>query len=152
MTDSFRERVRGEMVHAMKASDRVRAAALRLILDALQQEELSLKKTSLTDEEALRVLEREAKRRREAAEAFEKGGRSELAENERAELAIISTYLPEQMSDTELEKIVRDAVAAEGAGASATGAVMKAVMAQVRGKADGTRVKAVVSRILSVPS
>lgn len=148
MADSLRERVRGDMVHAMKASDRVRGATLRLVLDALQQEELSLKKTSLTDEEALRVLEREAKRRHEAAEAFEKGGRPERAENERAELAIISTYLPEQIGDTELEKIVRDVVAAEGTGASATGAVMKAVMAQVRGKAGGARVKAVVSRIL----
>ncbi len=134
-------------MHALKAGDRARGAALRLVLDALQQEELALKKISLTEEEAFRVLEREAKRRREAADAFESGGRAERAANERAELTVISSYLPEQVSDAELEKIVQAVVATEGS-AAAVGTIMKVVMAQVRGKADGTRVKAVVARLL----
>ncbi|TSC71836.1 MAG: hypothetical protein G01um101438_903 [Parcubacteria group bacterium Gr01-1014_38] len=153
MADSLRARLRADLLTALKARDQVRSSTLRLAADALQNEEIALKKISLTDEEVLRVLEREAKRRREAADAYERGGRPELAEAERRELAVITVYLPTPLTDMELEQVVREVVTALGASApTAVGAVMKEVMTKVRGRVDGARVKALVSRILSISS
>lgn len=99
MADGLRERLRADLLTALKAKDRVRSSTLRLVVSALQNEEISLKKTSLAEEEVLRVVKQEAKRRRQAAEAYEKGGRPERAEAERAELEILSAYLPEAPVD-----------------------------------------------------
>lgn len=149
----LRERLRTDLVAALKAKDHIRVSTLRLVTDALQNEEIAQKKTSLTDEEVLRVLEREAKRRREAAEAYERGARPERAKAELGELQVIAAYLPEALTEAELEQVVREVIASQGGeGSAAVGAIMKDVMAKVRGRADGARVKAVVSRILTTPS
>lgn len=96
---SLRARLRADLVQALKAKDRVRSSTLRLVASALQNEEIALKKTSLTEEEVLRIVKQEAKRRRQAAEAYEGGGRPERAEAERTELDILSGYLPEPLVD-----------------------------------------------------
>jgi uncharacterized protein YqeY len=104
----------------------------------------------LTDDDVLKVLAKEAKKRREAAEAYESAGRAELAEVEQAELAVLETYLPKQLDDAELERIVREAVAASGAtGMQQMGVAMKAANAAVAGRAEGGRVAAVVRTVLA---
>jgi uncharacterized protein YqeY len=129
----------------MKAGDRERVQALRLITNELQK---AAKESSDGDETA--VLQRERKRRLEAAEAYAEAGRDDLAEGERREAEIIETYMPEQLSDEELEAIVGDAVAESGAASPKDmGKVMSLVMPKVQGRADGKRVSAVVREKLA---
>ena len=138
------EDVRSDITAAMKAGDRTRAGALRMILSELQKDE----KAGGTDEVA--VLRRERKRRVESAQAYRDGGRPELAEQEDAEAQLISDYLPAELSDDELDSIVAEAIADTGAvEAKDMGAVMKAAMAVVAGRADGKRVSAKVKEALS---
>lgn len=147
MTAPLRAWLREDVRRALKARDRETVSVLRLLEDALLNEELS-QSHPLDDTAAVRVLEREMKRRREAAEAFARGGRTESAERERWEAQVIAAYLPEQMSDAELEQIVRRVIdGTERQGAE--GRIMGKVMAEVRGRADGTRVRDLVSCILS---
>ena len=128
----------------MRAGDRDRVGRLRLLLSELQKAE----KEGSSDEIA--VLRRERKRRLDAAEQFRDAGRSELAENEEAEASLIAAYLPAELSDEELRRLVEDAVASSGASsAKDMGAVMKAVMPAVDGRADGKRVSAQVREVLS---
>lgn len=137
------ETVKGDLTTAMKAGDRDRVGALRLVLSELQKAE----KDGGSDEQA--VLRRERKRRLEAARAFREGGRAELAEQEESEARIIDAYLPAQLGEDELEAIVRRAVAATGASSPKDmGGVMKAAMGEVAGRADGKRVSAKVNAIL----
>lgn len=141
---SITEQVRTEMLQAMKAGDKQRAAALRMVLSELQK----AAKEDGADE--LAVLRRERKRRLEAAEQFRDGGRPELAEQEASEAELIEAYLPAELDEAELEAIVSKAIAETGAsGPSDMGQVMKAVMAQVAGRADGRRVSARVREALS---
>ncbi len=128
---------------ALKAGDRERAGALRLIVSELQKAE----KEGAADEVA--VLQRERKRRVEAAEAYEKAGRDDLAQGERREVELIDPYLPAQLGDDELATLVDEAVAQTGAASPADmGQVMGAVMPKVAGRADGKRVSAVVKERL----
>ena len=128
----------------MRAGDRDRVGRLRLLLSELQKAE----KDGTSDEVA--VLRRERKRRLDAAEQFRDAGRSELAENEEAEAQLIEGYLPAELSDDELRKLVEDAVASSGASSPKDmGAVMKAVMPAVDGRADGKRVSAHVREVLT---
>jgi len=132
------------MTSAMKAGDRERVGALRLVLSELQKDA----KDGGTDE--LAVLRRERKRRLEAAEQFRDAGRTELAEGEEAEARIIEGYLPTELDDAELEAIVRSAIAETGAkDPKDMGQVMKAVMAKAGGRADGKRASARVREVLS---
>ena len=138
------DRLQEDVRAAMKAGERDRVHALRLIVSELQK----AAKDSSADE--LEVLQRERKRRLEAAEAYREGGREELAAAEEREAEIISAYMPAQLSDEELAAIVGDAVAESGASSpKEMGKVMSLVMPKVTGRADGKRVSAVVREKLS---
>jgi uncharacterized protein len=140
---SITEQVKQDVASAMKARERERVAALRLILAELQKDA----KEGAGDEVA--VLRRERKRRFDAAAAFREGGRPELAEGEESEARVIEAYLPAELSDEELRAIVAAAVAESGAtSARDMGAVMKLAMAQVAGRADGKRVSGQVREAL----
>jgi len=139
----------------MKARDEVRSGTIRMVLSAITTEEVSGKEArELTDDDVITVLGREAKKRREAADAYDDAGRVDLADKERAELTVIEGYLPEQMSDDDLAAIIEAAVAevaASGAeGGKAMGAVMKIVQPQVKGRADGGVVAAKVKSALGM--
>jgi uncharacterized protein len=138
------EQVRADMTSAMKAGEKERVGALRLVLSELQKEF----KEGSGDE--LAVLRRERKRRFEAATQFREAGRPELADSEEAEAEIISGYLPPELDEAELERIVAEAVAESGAsGPRDLGAVMKIVMLKTGGRADGKRASAAVRAALS---
>ena len=140
---SITEQVRGDMTAAMKAREKDRVGALRLVLSELQKAQ----KDGSDDE--LAVLRRERKRRLEAAEQFRDGGRPELADQEEAEARIIESYLPAELDDAELDAIVQAAIAETGArDPKDMGQVMKAVMAKTGGRADGKRASARVREAL----
>jgi uncharacterized protein len=140
---SITEQVRGDMTTAMKAREKDRVGALRLVLSELQ------KAHKEGDANELAVLRRERKRRLEAAEQFRGGGRPELAEQEEAEARIIESYLPTELDDAELDAIVQAAIAETGArDPKDMGQVMKAVMARAGGRADGKRASARVREAL----
>lgn len=126
-------------------------ATIRMMLSAITNEEVSGKSARvLTDAEVITVLTREAKKRKEAAEAFALGGRTDRAAREKAEGAIIAEYLPEQMSAEELAKLVQDAIAESGAsGPAAMGAIMKILTPKVAGRAPGGEVAAAVKAALA---
>jgi uncharacterized protein YqeY len=141
---SVLEQVQHDVKDAMKAREKERVHALRLIASELQKAE----KDQSGDE--VQVLQRERKRRLEAAEAYRDGGRDEQAESEEREAEIIASYMPEQLSDEQLEAIVGDAVAESGASSpQEMGRVMALVMPKVKGQADGKRVSAAVKGKLS---
>jgi uncharacterized protein YqeY len=141
---SFIDQVRSDMTSAMKAGDKERVGALRLVLSELQK----AAKDGGTDE--LAVLRRERKRRLEAAEQFRDAGRPELADGEEAEARIIEGYMPAELDDAELDAIVKAAIAETGAkDPKDMGQVMKAVMAKAEGRADGKRASARVREVLS---
>jgi uncharacterized protein YqeY len=138
------DRVKDDLTAAMKAGERDRVGALRLVLSELQ------KAAKEGGDDELAVLRRERKRRREAADAFREGGRAELAEQEEAEAAIIEAYLPAELSEDELRAIVEHAVRESGAESPRDmGKVMPVAMAAVGGRADGKRVSQLVKDALS---
>jgi uncharacterized protein len=138
------EQIQGDVKDAMKAGEKDRVHALRLVVNELQ------KAVKENGAEELEVLQRERKRRLEAAEAYREGGAADRAEAEEREAEIISAYMPEQISDEELNAIVGDAVAESGATSpKEMGQVMALVMPQVKGRADGKRVSAVVKEKLT---
>lgn len=140
------EQVQDDAKTALKAGDRQRAGALRLIASELQR----AAKDSGGDSDEVAVLQRERKRRLESAVAYRDGGREDLAVTEEAEAELIGAYLPAQMDDEELGRIVETAIAESGATSPRDmGAVMKLVMAQVQGRADGKRVSAAVKEKLT---
>jgi uncharacterized protein len=142
---SLLEQMQTDVTTALKAGDRERAGALRLIVSELQKAE---KEGADGDEVA--VLQRERKRRLESAEAYDDGGRDDLAQAERSEADLIEGYLPEQVSDEELEEIVSAAVGeADASSAADMGRVMGLVMPKVKGRADGKRVSAAVKERLA---
>jgi len=147
----LKERLRADLNAAMRARDQVRMRTLRMALTSITNEEVAgTSARDLTDDEVVRVLTREARKRREAAEAFSAAGRSEQAAAERAEGDVLAGYLPAQLSDDELAALVDAAIAETGAsGPSGLGQVMKAVTPRVAGRADGARVAAEVRRRLS---
>ena len=143
--------VQRDLTSAMRERDQVRAGTLRMALTAISTEEVSGKEArELTDDDVLKVLAKEAKKRKEAATAFADAGRPELADKEQAELAVLEAYLPAQLSDAELEAIVTRAVEDTGAtGMQQMGQVMKAAQGLVAGRAEGGRVAAAVKAALS---
>ncbi|MGW2207235.1 GatB/YqeY domain-containing protein [Streptomyces sp. NPDC001774] len=151
---TLKAKLQDDLNAAIKERDELRSSTLRLTLTAITKEEVSgTTKRELSDDEVQKVIAKEAKKRREAAEAFAQGGRAESAEREKAEGVILDAYLPKQLGDDELEEIVAAAVAeAAGAGAEgprAMGAVMKIVNPKVAGRAEGGRVAAVVKKLLA---
>ena len=147
----LKERLRADLNAAMRARDQVRMRTLRMALTAITNEEVAgASARVLTDDEIVRVLTREARKRKEAAEAFSAAGRSEQAAAERAEGDVLADYLPTQLSDTELAALVAAAIAETGAtGMPGMGQVMKTVTPRVAGRADGARVAGEVRRQLS---
>jgi uncharacterized protein len=143
------ERIQSQLATAAKAQDRQRLGALRLVLDSLKKESKEAR-GELDEQAEIAVLKRERKRRIEAAEAYRKGGRADLAEAEEAEAAVIDEYLPEQMSEDELEALVAETVASTGAGSPREmGRVMAELMPRIGGRADGKRVSELVREKLS---
>lgn len=145
---SLQQQISDDLRAAMKARDRERTAALRMLLASVKNAAVAEGRGpqgELDDEAIVRLVQSETKRRREAAEAFREGGREESAASEEAEAAVYEAYLPAQLSDDELAGIVDQVIADEQAsGMSDMGRVMKAVMPQVAGRADGSRVSAMV--------
>ena len=143
------ETIDQEVKEAMKARDAERRDALRLILNALKNSEKELQRP-LSDDEELQVLQRERKKRVEAAEAFRNGGREEQAQAEERELSILEEFMPEPLSEDEIEEIVDDAIAEVGATSMADlGRVMADVMPQIAGRADGSVVSQIVREKLA---
>lgn len=146
----LKDRLQADLTSAMKSRDELRAATLRMALTAVRMEEVSGKQArQLSDDEVVTVLGRETKKRREAAEAFESGGRPDRAERERAESGVLADYLPAQLADDELVALVAAAISETGAeGPRGIGAVMKVVSPRTAGRAEGGRVAAEVRRQL----
>jgi uncharacterized protein len=143
------EEIEGDIKEAMRARDNVRRDALRLIVNALKNSEKELMRP-LSEEEELKVLQRERKRRVEAAEAFRSGGREEQAEAEERELAILEEFMPEPLSEDEIEEIVDNVIAEVGATSMRElGRVMADVMPQIAGRADGSTVSQLVREKLA---
>jgi len=147
----LKQRLRADLNDAMRARDQVRLRTLRMALTSITNEEVAgTSARDLTDDEVIKVLTREARKRREAAEAFSAAGRSDQAAAERAEGEVLAGYLPAQLSDDELTALVEGAITETGASSMAgMGPVMKLVTPRVAGRADGGRVAAEVRRRLS---
>jgi uncharacterized protein YqeY len=147
----LKERLRADLTVAMKARDKLTTATIRMLLAAIQAEEVSGKQVrELSDDEVLKVLARESRKRGEAAEIYVENGRGELAANERAEAQVIDDYLPRQLNEDELANVVDTALAqvaeeiGQRPGTKQMGQVMKAAMAIAEGKADSSRLSAAV--------
>lgn len=147
----LKERLRQDLTEAIRSRDEITSGTIRMVLTAITNEEVSGKSArELSDAEVITVLSREAKKRREAAEAFDAGARPEKATLERAEGDVIAKYLPDQLSEEELAKMIVDAIAETGAsGPAGMGLVMKALSPKIAGRADGATVSAVVKAALA---
>jgi uncharacterized protein YqeY len=147
----LKQQLHADLTTSMKARDELTTATLRMLLTAVTNEEVSgATARELTDDEVLRVVNREAKKRREAAEAFGDAGRTEQAQRERDEEKVLTRYLPTQLDDAERTALVADAIAEAGATEPRQlGLVMKAVQPKVAGRADGKRVSEEVKRQLA---
>lgn len=152
MTDTtLKGTLRSDLHDAMRAKDKVRAGTLRMTLTAITNAEVAgVEAKELSDDEVLNVIAKEAKKRKESSTAYVDAGRTELAAIEDAELEILEAYLPKQLDDAELERIVRAAVESSGAtGMAQMGLVMKAAQSEIAGRADGGRVAAIVKQVLA---
>jgi uncharacterized protein YqeY len=147
----LKERLRTDLTAAMRARDRVRMRTLRMALSSISNEEVAgASARDLSDDEVMKVLTREARKRREAAEAFGAAGRDDQAAAERAEGEVLAGYLPAQLDDDELSALVAAAIAETGAsGMQGMGQVMKVLTPRIAGRADGARVAAEVRRRLT---
>ncbi|HYP45802.1 MAG TPA: GatB/YqeY domain-containing protein [Propionibacteriaceae bacterium] len=150
---SLKDRLRSDLTTAIKERDKVRSGTIRMVLSAISEAEVAGKSAvELTDAQVLDVVIREAKKRREAEEAFAAAGRPELAERERSEATVLADYLPSQLSADEVAGIVAEAIVSTGAGElglRGIGKVMGAVTPRTKGRADGGAVAAEVRRQLS---
>ena len=143
---SLKEKLQNDLTDAMRARDEVRSSTIRMVLTAIKNEEVAGKEArDLSDAEVITVLSREAKKRREAAEAFDQAGAKDRAEAERAEGVVIADYLPKQLSEAEIKELIAGAIAETGASSPAQmGLVMKSLQPKIAGKADGGTVSALV--------
>jgi uncharacterized protein len=148
----LKDRLRADLTAAIKSRDDVRSSTLRMVLTAVTNAEVAGKESrELTDEDVVAVLSTEAKKRREAAEAFEEAGRTEMAAKERAEAEVLADYLPTPLTQDEIADLVTSAIAQTGAreeGMRAMGKVMGTISSQIKGRADGAAVAAEVRRQL----
>jgi uncharacterized protein len=149
---TLQQRVDSDLKEAMRAKDATKLGVLRMLKSALKYTAIAKSGTGaeLSDAEAVQVIRKQTKQRQDSIESFEKGGRAELADKEKEELAILNTYLPQGMSPDELAKVVRETIAELGATSkSQMGAVMKALRAKVGDRADGKTLSAEVQKQLS---
>ncbi len=145
------DQINSDLKQAMRDKDSKKLGVLRMFLSALQYEALNNneKKNEATDETVIKVLQREIKKRKESIKLYEQGGRPELADAEQYEIDILKNYLPEQLSEEELKKIVQEAINTTGAQSiKDMGNVMKEVMGKVQGKTDGQTVSKIVKELL----
>ncbi|MCZ9294867.1 GatB/YqeY domain-containing protein [Corynebacterium meitnerae] len=141
----LKSKISADLKEAMKAKDKTRLGAIRMLLAAIQTEETEGTKHELTDDEVLKVIAREIKKRRESAEIYTQNGREDLAETELAEVAALEVYQPEQLSDEEVAKLIDEAVAETGATSmKEMGQVMKLATEKAAGRADGKRLSTAV--------
>ena len=149
---TLQQRVDSDLKEAMRAKDGTKLGVLRMLKSALKYAAIAKSgaESELSDAEAVQVIRKQAKQRQDSIESFEKGGRTELADKEKEELALLNTYLPQGMSAEELEKVVRETIAELGATSKAQmGAVMRALQAKAGGRVDGKTLSAEVARQLS---
>src|SRR5215203_657064 len=150
---TLKERLRSDLTTAIRDRDKIRSGTIRMVLTAITEAEVAgTEAKELSDQQVLDVVIREAKKRREAEEAYAAAGRAELAEREQAESAVLADYLPKPLSADEIAAIVADAIAQTGAaelGPKGIGRVMSVITPQTKGKADGAAVAAEVRRQLS---
>ena len=147
----LKERLKSDLTEAIRARDEVRAGTIRMALTSITNEEVAGKEARiLTDAEIITVLSREAKKRREAAEAYDSAGSKERGDRERAEGLVIAEYLPSQLSESELQEMIKAAIVETGvSGPSGMGQVMKILSPKIAGRADGSKVSAAVKAALS---
>ena len=148
---ALKEKLQSDLTQSMRDRNELRSGTIRMVLTAIKNEEVSGKEArELSDAEVITVLSREAKKRREAAEAFEQAGAKERADIEKAEGEIIATYLPAQLSESEIKDLITAAIAETGAsGPQQMGIVMKSIHSKIVGKADGEKVASTIRSILS---
>lgn len=147
----LKEKLQADLTDAIRARDEVKSGTVRMLLTAITNEEVAGKTAKvLTDAEIITVLSRESKKRREAVDAYAEAKREDLANKEKAEGVIIAQYLPEQLSETEIKKMIADAIAETNAsGPAGMGLVMKVLQPKIAGKADGGLVSALVKASLA---
>ena len=147
----LKERLQGDLTEAIRSRDELRSGTIRMVLTAITNEEVSGKSARvLADAEIITVLSREAKKRREAADAFKDAGHADRSQRETDEGKVITEYLPEQLSEDEVKKIIADAISETGSsGPACMGVVMKAIQPKVAGKADGGTVSGLVKAALT---
>lgn len=148
---SLKEKLQSDLTDSMRNRDEIRSSTLRMILTSIKNEEVSGKEArELNDAELITVLSREAKKRREAAEAFDQAGAKDRADTERAEGSIIAEYLPKQLSEDEIRELISSAIRETGASSpSQMGFVMKNLQPKIAGKADGALVSSLVKAALA---
>ena len=148
---SLKEKLQTDLTSSMRNRDEVRSSTIRMILTSIKKEEVSGKEVrELNESELITVLSREAKKRREAAEAFDQAGAKDRAETERAEGAIIAEYLPKQLTEDEVKELIESAIKETGANSPAQmGLVMKNLQPKIAGKADGALVSSLVKAALA---
>ena len=148
---SLKEKLQNDLTTAMRARDEVKSSTIRMVLTAIKNEEVSGKEArELSDAEVITVLSREAKKRREAAEAFEQAGATDRAASEKAEGVVIAEYLPKQLSEAEIKELIAATIAESGAtGPAQMGLVMKSLQPKIAGKADGGLVSGLVKAALA---
>lgn len=145
----MQQKLQDDLKHALKSGDKIRLAVLRMALTGVKNAEIE-QRNSLSEGEVLAVIAKEAKRRKESIEAFEKGNRQDLVAQEKAELAILQEYLPQQMSRDEITVEARKVITETGANSQKDkGKVMSKLVNQLKGKADGQQISEVVSELLA---
>ena len=146
----LREQLREDLKAAMRAQDATRRGTIRMLEAAIKNAEIEKRGKELAEPDILAILQRQLKQRRDSIEQFERGGRQDLADIERAEIEVIQAYLPEQLSEDDIEAAAKRIIGRTGAtGPGDRGKVMGPLMQELRGKADGSAVNSVVSRLLS---
>ena len=147
----LKEKLQSDLTDAIRSKDGVKSGTIRMLLAAITNEEVAGKSAKvLSDAEVITVLSREAKKRREAVEAYTNAKRDDLANKEKEEAAVIALYLPEQLSEADIKKMITDAIVETNAsGPSGMGAVMKVLQPKIAGKADGGFVSSLVKAALS---
>lgn len=147
---ALKQQIQQDLIAAMKAKEEVKVSALRMLKAAILKFETSGDRKEASDSDILTILGREVKQRKDAMEGFKSGGRPEMAANEEAEMVILQTYLPEQMNEDDLRKVIQETIAEVGATSKADmGKVMGALMPKVKGKADGGMVNKLVGDFLN---
>ncbi len=144
------DKIAADMKDAMRAKDAIRLSTLRLLKSAVEYHKIEKKQEQLTDAEVTAVIKKQIKQRQDSIEGFEKGGRADLVEKEKAELSVLKAYLPEELSQAQVEEVVKATIAELGAATKTDmGKVMKAVQAKLAGRADNRLVSQIVSANLA---